>query len=371
MSSKSAKPVEAYGWAAKDTSGLLSPFKFLRRTTGEHDVQFKVLYCGLCDWDVITTKNTYGTTKYPFVPGHEIMGIVTEIGNKVKKFKVGDKVGVGNFIGSCGKCERCNEGLEPYCPKVIYTDGTAFSDENNTVYGDVSGDGEDRIYGGYSNIMVANEYVVFRWPENLPLAAGVPILCGGIVPYSPMRHFGLDKPGLSIGVVGFGRIGKLAVKFAKAFGANVTVISTSISKKQEAIEKYGVDRFLISKEPEEMKAAESTLDGIFDCVPSVHPLHPLLNLLKFEGTFVMLGVAVEAYELPVSPLLMGRRKFVGSISGTMKETQEMLDFAAKHNIVSDIELIPMDYVNTALERIAKGNHKDAFVIDIENTLKSA
>nr|QBY35564.1 tetrahydroalstonine synthase 1 [Rauvolfia tetraphylla] len=367
---ETAKKIEAYGWAARDTSGVLSPFKFQRRATAEHDVQLKVLYCGMCDWDSVVVKNGFGTTKYPIVPGHEVVGVVTEIGSKVQNFKVGDVVGVSSYVRTCRKCKRCKEGFDSYCPNLITADGTSFSDGNDIYFHDPN-DTESKIYGGFSNITVVDEYYVVRWPENFPLAAGVPLLCAGTVPYSPMRCFGFDKPEIHLGVVGLGGIGKLTVKFAKAFGAKVTVISTSIDKKQEAIEKYGADRFLLSKEPEQLQAAADTLDGIIDTVPRTHPILPLIKLLKFDGTLVLLGAPLEPYELPVSPLLMGRKRVVGSAGASMKETQEMMDFAAKHNIVADVEIIPMDYASTAIERIEKGDFKNRFVVDIGNTLKSA
>ncbi|XP_028091199.1 probable mannitol dehydrogenase [Camellia sinensis] len=212
---------------------------------------------------------------------------------------------------------------------------------------------------------------VVRIPDNLPLDACAPLLCAGITTYSPLRYFGLDKPGLNLGVVGLGGLGHVAVKFAKAFGLKVTVISTSPRKKKEAIEHLGVDSFLISTDPNEMQAAMGTLDGIIDTVSAVHSLLPLLGLLKSHGKLVLVGAPEKPFELPAFPLLMGRKIVVGSNIGGMKETQEMIDFAGKHNITADIEVIPADYVNTAMERLAKADVKYRFVIDIGNTLKAA
>nr|GLL18947.1 8-hydroxygeraniol dehydrogenase-like isoform X1 [Ipomoea trifida] len=347
-------PVKAFGWAARETSGVLSPFKFSRRETGEKDVQFKVLYCGVCHSDLHQLKNEWGNTTYPIVPGHEIAGVVTEVGSKVEKFKVGDKVGVGCLVGSCRNCDNCADDLENYCPGNIQT-----YNANGVI-----------TYGGYSDIMVADEHYVLRWPENLPMEAA-PLLCAGITTYSPLKYFGLDKPGMNIGVVGLGGLGHMAVKFAKAFGANVTVISTSASKKQEAIERLGADSFLISRDPEQMQAAMNTLDGIIDTVSAVHPVLPLLCLLKTNGKLVMVGAPEKPLDLPVFPLLMGRKLVAGSCIGGIKETQEMLDFSAKHNITPDVEIVPMDYINTALERLVKADVKYRFVLDIGNTLKSA
>ncbi|CAL5326731.1 unnamed protein product [Camellia sinensis] len=286
------------------------------RATGDEDVRFKILYCGICHSDLHCVKNEWGISKYPLVPGLEIVGVVTEVGSKVQKFKVGDKVGVGCMVGA-----------------------------------------------------------LVRIPDNLPLDACAPLLCAGITTYSPLRYFGLDKPGLNLGVVGLGGLGHVAVKFAKAFGLIVTVISTSPRKKKEAIEHLGADSFLISTDPNEMQiGCYGTLDGLIDTVSAVHSLLPLLGPLKSHGKLVLVGAPEKPFELPAFPLLMvmtGRKIVAGSNIGGMKETQEMIDFAGKHNITADIEVIPADYVNTAMERLAKADVKYRFVIDIGNTLKAA
>ncbi|KAG8383641.1 hypothetical protein BUALT_Bualt04G0035100 [Buddleja alternifolia] len=350
-------PVKAFGWAARDTCGILSPFNFSRRAPGEKDVQFKVMYCGICHSDLHMVKNEWGFTHYPIVPGHEIVGVVTEVGSKVTKFKVGDKVGVGCLVGSCRQCDQCTNDLENYCPKQILTYSAPYIDGTIT-------------YGGYSDIMVADEHFVIRWPENFPLDIGAPLLCAGITTYSPLKYFGLDKPGLNVGVVGLGGLGHVAVKFAKAFGTKVTVISTSIKKKKEAIENLGADEFLVSRDPEQMQAAAGTLDGIIDTVSATHPLMPLLSLLKPHGKLIMVGAPEKPLELPVFPLLTGRKSITGSAIGGLKETQEMIDFAAKHNILPDVEIIPIDYVNTAMERLLNSDVKYRFVIDVAKTLKA-
>ncbi|TYI89188.1 hypothetical protein E1A91_D03G037200v1 [Gossypium mustelinum] len=309
---------KAFGWAAKDSSGVLSPFNFFTR--------------------------------------HEIVGEVTEIGCKVQKFKVGDRVGVGCMVGSCHSCDNCMNNLENYCPKMIFTYGTKYYDGAVT-------------HGGYSNIMVVNEHFAVSIPENLPLDATAPLLCAGITVYSPLRFYGLDKPGLRVGVVGLGGLGHLAVKFAKAMGTNVTVISTSPSKQKEALENLGADSFLVSRDQDQLQAAIGTLDGIIDTVSAQHPLLPLLGLLKSNGKLVILGIPGKPFELQVFPLIQGRKLLGGSMIGGMKETQEMIDFAAEHNIKTDIEVIAMDYVNTAMDRLLKGDVKYRFVIDIGNTLR--
>ncbi|KAH9712635.1 Cinnamyl alcohol dehydrogenase 8 [Citrus sinensis] len=328
---------KASGWAARDTCGVLSPFDFYRRVTGEKDVTIKVLYCGICRSDLHMLKNDWGISTYPLVPGHEVIGVVTEVGSKVEKFKVGDKVGAGFLVGSCHSCHNCANNFENYCPKLIGIDSGHFT---------------------------------VRIPDSLPLDACAPMLCAGISVYSPLRSHGLDKPGMHVGVVGLGGLGHMAVKFAKAMGVKVTVISTSPSKKKDAIERLGADTFLFSHDPDEMQSAVSTLDGIIDTVTGFHPLLPLLGLLKYNGKLVIVG-GPDKLELPVPPLLFGAKAVVGCFVGGMKETQDMLNFAAEHNITADIETISIDNANTALERLEKGDVRYRFVIDVGNTLKSS
>ncbi|CAL0314130.1 unnamed protein product [Lupinus luteus] len=347
---------KVFGWAARDTSGLLSPFNFSRRETGEKDVALKVLYCGVCHTDLSMITSKWGSSIYPLVPGHEIVGVVTEVGSKVEKFKVGDKVGVGYLVDSCRSCQNCDDNLENYCPNFITTSGAKYNDGTTS-------------YGGFSDSMVVEEHFVISIPDGIPLDAAAPLLCAGITVYSPLKYYGLDKPGLNIGVVGLGGLGHMAVKFAKALGAYVTVISTSPNKKKEAIEHLGADSFLISRDQDQIQAATGTLDGIIDTVSAIHPLLPLIGLLKSHGKLVMVGIPEKPLELPIFPLLGGRKTIGGSLVGGVKETQEMLDFAAKHNVKPDIEVITMDYVNTAMERLLKADVKYRFVIDIGNTLK--
>ncbi|KAF5798333.1 putative cinnamyl-alcohol dehydrogenase [Helianthus annuus] len=350
-------PIKAYGYASRDTSGVLSPFTFSRRATGDKDVRFKVLYCGICHSDLHFAKNEWGFTTYPVVPGHEIVGVVTEVGSKVEKFKVGGYVGVGCLVGSCRSCQSCASDLENYCPKQILTYSVPYHDGTLT-------------YGGYSDHMVADEHFVLTWPENLPLDSGAPLLCAGITTYSPLRHFGLDKPGVKVGVVGLGGLGHVAVKFAKAFGAEVTVFSTTPAKKQEALEGLKADHFIVSKDPEQMQSAASSLDGIIDTVSATHPLGPLLSMLKPHGKLVLVGAPEKPLELAAFSIIMGRKIVAGSAIGGIKETQEMLDFAAEHGVTADIELIPIDYVNTAMDRLLKSDVRYRFVIDVAKSLKA-
>ncbi|GKV25245.1 hypothetical protein SLEP1_g34709 [Rubroshorea leprosula] len=348
-------PHKAFGWAARDPSGALSPFHFSRRENGDEDVTVKILYCGVCHSDLHTAKNEWGFTNYPVVPGHEIVGVATKVGNNVEKFKVGDKVGVGVLVGSCKRCEPCQQDLENYCPKVTLT------------YNSIGQDGT-KTYGGYSDMIVVDQRYVLRFPDNLPLDAGAPLLCAGITVYSPMKYYGMTEAGKHLGVAGLGGLGHVAVKIGKAFGLKVTVISSSSKKESEAINKLGADSFLVTSDPAKMKAAMGTMDFIIDTISAVHPLLPLLSLLKMNGKLVTVGLPDKPLELPIFPLVVGRKLVGGSDIGGMKETQEMLDFCAKHNIAADIELIRMEDINTAMERLAKSDVRYRFVIDVGNSL---
>ncbi|KAH7662671.1 cinnamyl-alcohol dehydrogenase protein [Dioscorea alata] len=356
-SAEKEHPREAFGWAARDTSGVLSPYHFSRRNPTAKDVCIKIIYCGICHSDLHFCRNDWKFSVYPLVPGHEIVGIVTEIGNEVQKFKVGDKVGVGCIVGACDTCEQCTNDLENYCDKTILT--------YNYIYHDGT-----RTYGGFSDEIVVEEHYVLRFPDRLPMDGAAPLFCAGITVYSPLKYYGLDKPGVHVGVVGLGGLGHLAVKFAKALGVRVTVISTSPRKQKEAIDSLGADAFLVSTDELQMKDAMGSMDGIIDTVSATHALMPLIDLLKKHGKLVMVGAPEKPLEIEMFPFLMGRKQVVGSCTGGIKETQEMLDFAAEHGITADIEVIPMSYVNTAMERLLKGDIKYRFVIDIANTLNS-
>ncbi|KAK9121805.1 hypothetical protein Syun_019422 [Stephania yunnanensis] len=288
--------------------------------------------------------------------GHEIAGVVIQVGHQVKKFKEGDKAGLGCIVSSCQTCSSCNKGLENYCPELINT-YTIFSTAKTITY------------GGFSDIIVVDERFVVRFPDNLPLSGGAPLLCAGITVYSPLKLFGLGEIGKHVGVVGLGGVGHVAVKFAKAFGAKVTVISTSKSKEREAIEKLGADLFVLSHDTEQMQTMSGTMDGIIDTVSPAHSILPLINLLSPHGKLVMLGASgIKPIDLPLLHLILGGKSIAGSLSGGLKETQDMIDFAAEHNITADVEVIPMDYVNVAMDRLAKGDIRYRFVIDVGNSL---
>ncbi|KAG0461161.1 hypothetical protein HPP92_021126 [Vanilla planifolia] len=300
-------PQKAFGLAAMDDSGVLYPFTFSRsfspidpidRNNGEEDVTIKILFCGICHSDIHFIKNEWKntimpSTMYPVVPGHEIVGIVTETGSRVHKFKVGDRVGVGCLVNSCRSCYCCEQDLENHCPKMILT------------YNSIDTDGTP-TYGGYSDMIVVNEHFVVKFPESLAMEGGAPLLCAGITVYSPLKNFGLNKPGKHIGVVGLGGLGHLAVRFAKAFGVKVTVISTSSKKKDEAISKLGADNFLLSTDSEQMHAAMGTMDGIINTVSAKHDITPLLFLLKLHGKMIMVGAPEQPYELYAFPLIIGK-----------------------------------------------------------------
>ncbi|XP_073150201.1 probable cinnamyl alcohol dehydrogenase 9 [Henckelia pumila] len=351
---------KAFGWAATDASGVLSPFHFSRRENGAEDVTIKILYCGVCHSDLHNAKNEWGYTNYPLVPGHEMVGLVTKTGENVEKFKVGDRVGVGVIVGSCRTCSICEQDLENYCPKLVFT-YNALDYKHGT-----------KTYGGYSDIIVVDQHFVLRFPDNIPSDSGAPLLCAGITVYSPMKYYGMtDQPGKHLGVAGLGGLGHVAVKFGKAFGLKVSVISRSSDKADEAINKLGADAFIVSSDPAQLKAGLGTMDFIIDTIAAVHSLEPLLGLLKMNGKLITVGLPNKPLELPIFPLVLGRKLVGGSDIGGVKETQEMLDFCGKHGITSDIELIRMDEINTAMERLAKSDVRYRFVIDVGNSLVDA
>ncbi|KAK9274935.1 hypothetical protein L1049_022191 [Liquidambar formosana] len=355
MSSEIANE-DCIGWAARDPSGLLSPYKFSRRALGSDDVSLKITHCGVCYADVIWTRNKFGDAKYPLVPGHEIVGIVKEVGSNVDRFKVGDHIGVGTYVNSCRDCEYCNDKLEVHCVK-----GSVFTFNGVDVDGTIT-------KGGYSSYIVVHERYCFRIPDNYPLRFAAPLLCAGITVYTPMMRHNMNHPGKSLGVIGLGGLGHLAVKFGKAFGLNVTVFSTSISKKEEALSLLGADKFVVSSDQQEMTALAKSLDFIIDTASGDHPFDPYMSLLKTAGVLVLVGAPSEVKLSPLS-LIMGMRTISGSATGGTKHTQEMLDFCAANKIYPEVEIIPIQYANEALERLIKKDVKYRFVIDVENSLK--
>ncbi|KAI3453374.1 hypothetical protein Pfo_010037 [Paulownia fortunei] len=347
---------ECHGWAARDPSGLLSPYKFTRRSVGSDDVSIKIVYCGVCFADVIWTRNKFGHSNYPLVPGHEIVGIVTEVGSNVNRFTVGDYVGVGTYVNSCRECEYCDSELEVHCSK-----GAIFTFDSVDVDGTIT-------KGGYSSYIVVHQRYCFRIPENYPPELAAPLLCAGITVYTPMVRHNMNQPGKSLGVIGLGGLGHLAVKFGKAFGLKVTVFSTSISKREEALNLLGADNFVISSDEKQMRALDKSFDFIINTASGDISFDLFLSMLKTAGVLVLVGFPSEVKFNPGN-LAPGAKTITGSITGGTKQTQEMLDFCASHSIYPEIELIPIQYSNEALERLINKDVKYRFVIDIANSLK--
>lgn len=333
------------GYAAPAADKPLEPITFARRAPGPHDVAIDILYAGICHSDIHTARNEWHNTKYPVVPGHEIVGKVQAVGDKVTKFKVGDKVGVGCMVESCHTCDACHKHLEQYCPKFVGT-------YNGELNGEVT-------KGGYSKHIVVTEHFVVRVPDNLDMAATAPLLCAGITTYSPLVHWGAG-PGKKVGVVGLGGLGHMGVKIAVALGAEVTVFTTSAGKVESA-KALGAHHVIVTSDPEQVKAKMGYFNIILDTVSNDHPLY--LEQLGLNGQYILVGAPEKPYELSPFRLIFGRKSVCGSLIGGMKETQEMLDFCSKHNIVSDIELIKASDINTAYARVLKSDVKYRFVID--------
>ena len=348
-------PAKAY--AAFDPHSPLVPWEIARRDPGPHDVQLQILYCGVCHSDLHQARNEWKNTIYPCVPGHEIVGRVVAVGEKVTRFKVGDLAGVGCMVDSCGHCDACASGEEQYCSEGFV----------GTYNG--RGPGSENTYGGYSQVIVVKESFVLhiKHPEK-DLAAVAPLLCAGITTYSPLRHWKVG-PGKRVGIVGLGGLGHMAVKLAHAMGAHVVLFTTSPAKTADA-KRLGANEVCISKDSEQMARYREQLDFILDTVAAPHRLDDYLQLLKRDGTLTLVGAPSEPHPSPaVFNLLFRRRSLAGSLIGGIRETQEMLDFCAEHGIVSDIELIPIDYINTAYERMLRSDVKYRFVIDIAASLK--
>lgn len=344
-----------YAYGATAATKPLEKLTIQRRHVGHHDVKIDIAYCGVCHSDIHQVRSEWDGTQYPCVPGHEIVGRVSEVGNHVSKFRVGDLVGVGCIVDSCRHCVDCEEGLENYCDNMVGT------------YNFPTPDAPGYTLGGYSQHIVVDEnYVLKVKHDEQQLAAVAPLLCAGITTYSPLRHWNVGK-GKKVGVVGIGGLGHMGIKLAHAMGAYVVAFTTSESKKQEALS-LGADEVVISKDATEMTGHQKSFDLIINTVAASHNLDPFLTLLKRDGTLTLVGVPETPHQSPnVFNLVGKRRSIAGSMIGSIAETQEMLDFCAEHNIVADIELIRADEINTAYERMLKGDVKYRFVID-SNTL---
>ncbi|WP_349958618.1 NAD(P)-dependent alcohol dehydrogenase [Rhizobium sp. ZPR3] len=340
----------AKGYAATDASKPLTPFTFERREPNDDDVAISVKYCGVCHSDIHQARNEWGFSKYPMVPGHEVAGIVTAVGSKVTKFKVGDRVGVGCFVDSCTTCATRDPDYEHYMPGLVQT------------YNDVEADGKTPTFGGYSDSIVVKEGYVLSFPDNIPLDAGAPLLCAGITLYSPLRHWKAGS-GKKVAIVGMGGLGHMGVKLAHAMGAEVTVLSQSLSKKEDGL-KLGADHYYATSDAETFTKLAGSFDLILNTVGTAIDWNAYLNLLKYDGSMVLLGVPEHAVPVHAFSLIPGRRSLSGSMIGSIKETQEMLDFCGEHNIVSEIEKISIQQINEAYERVLKSDVRYRFVIDI-------
>lgn len=339
------------GYATHGATEPVVPFQFERREPGTNDVQFEILYCGVCHSDIHQVRNEWGNSMYPMVPGHEIVGRVTKTGDGVTKFKVGDLAAVGCMVDSCRTCTNCEKGLEQYCKN-----GAIFT------YNGYEKDGRTITYGGYSKQIVVHQDFVLRVSSILPLHTVAPLLCAGITTYSPLRHWKVGK-GHKIGIVGLGGLGHMGVKFAASFGAEVTMLSTSPSKKADA-QRLGAHKFALTSDPEQLKELQGYFNFILDTVSAPHDYNAYLKMLDTDGTMICVGVPPTPTEIYGFNLLGNRRSIGGSGIGGIAETQEMLDYCAANNITSDVEIIDMAYINEAYERMLKGDVKYRFVIDM-------
>ena len=342
-------PVKAY--AAYDAATPLKPFDFERKEVGPKQVQIEILFSGVCHSDIHTAKGDWGPAIYPLVPGHEIVGRIVAVGSEVSKFSVGELAGVGCFVDSCRKCENCKEGVEQYCEEGMT--GTYNSYERGT---------NIPTYGGYATSIIVDENYTLHVSDKLPLSGVAPLLCAGITTYSPLRHLNVGK-GHKIGVLGLGGLGHMAVKFAVAFGAEVTMLSSSPSKEADA-KKLGAHHFALTSDKDKMESLMNSFDFIFNTVSAPHDYNFYLNLLRTNGTMIVVGIPTKPAEIPAMTLVWKRRSIMGSLIGGIAETQEMLDFCAENNIVSEVEIIDMNYINEAYERMNKSDVKYRFVIDM-------
>jgi uncharacterized zinc-type alcohol dehydrogenase-like protein len=340
------------GYATHGPTSKLEPYNFWRRDVGPNDVLIGILYCGICHSDIHQARGEWGNESYPMVPGHEIVGHITQVGSKVVRFKAGELAGVGCFVDSCRACSSCKEGLEQFCEKrLVFT------------YNSVEMDRTTPTYGGYSDQIVVDENYILRISPKLTPAGAAPLLCAGITTYSPLKEFKV-KAGDKVGVVGLGGLGHMGVKIAAAMGTEVTVFSTSASKQEDA-KRHGASNFILTTDAGAMKAAANRFNLIIDTVSAPHDMNGYINALRRDGTLVVVGVSVEPAAIGMFPLIVGRRRLAGSMIGGIRETQEMLDFCAERNIVSDVEVIPIQDVERAYERTLQSDVRYRFVIDMK------
>ena len=340
-------------YAAFSATTPLAPFQFDRRELRPDDVQIEILYCGVCHSDLHQARNEWGNAMYPMVPGHEIVGNVARVGTNVKNFKVGELAGVGVMIDSCRTCKNCQDGLEQYCAEGMTGTYNAFERDGKTI-----------AHGGYSSQIVTDQKYVLQISEKLDLKAVAPLLCAGITTYSPLRYAKVGT-GTKVGIIGLGGLGHMGLKFAASFGAEVTLISSSASKEKDA-KRLGAHHFLLSSDVKEMKKHSSYFDVLLNTVSANHDYSPYLKLLDLNGTMLIVGIPAQAPVVRPFDILTNRRSITGSSIGGIKETQEMLDYCAEKNIVSDIELISIQEINTAYDRMTKNDVRYRFVIDLKS-----
>jgi alcohol dehydrogenase (NADP+) len=342
--------LETKGYAAFDPKSSLRPYSFQRRELGEHDVLLRIVYCGVCHSDLHQVRDEWGSSKYPMVPGHEIVGRVERVGAKVKKLAPGDLGGVGCLVDSCRTCDNCRRGLEQYCDGAIFT------------YNSVEKDGKTPTQGGYSSQIVVDEAYALRITKGMPLEGVAPLLCAGITTYSPLRHWAVGK-GHRVAVLGLGGLGHMAVKLAAAFGAEVTLLSSSAAKKADA-QRLGAHDFLLTSDSQALVSARSRFDFLVDTVSAPHDLALYAGLLRTDGVMILLGAPDKPAPLPAFALISRRRSIAGSLIGGIAETQQMLDFCAQHQITADVETIQIQAIDRAFDRMLKGDVRYRFVIDM-------
>jgi alcohol dehydrogenase (NADP+) len=345
--------IPVVGYAAKQAKGPLTSYTFKRRDPLDHDIVIDIQYCGICHSDIHQVKDEWGGSTFPIVPGHEIAGIVSQVGAKASRYKVGDRVGVGCFVDSCRDCSPCRKGLEQYCAEGC-----------TLTYNGVERDGETHTQGGYSNKIVVDENYVLRIPDNLPLDCAAPLMCAGITLYSPLVYWKAG-PGKKVAIIGFGGLGHMGVKIAHALGAQVTVLSHSL-KKQEDAKRMGADQFYATSDQKTFEVLKGHFDLIVNTVSIEIDLNQYLSLLGLDGTMVIVGLPEKEMSIGAFSLINARRSIAGSVIGGILETQEMLDFCNKHNISCDIELIPIQKVNEAYQRVINSDVRYRFVIDTKS-----
>jgi alcohol dehydrogenase (NADP+) len=346
----------AKAYSAASATSPLAADSIERRDLTQTDVQIEILFCGICHSDLHSVRDEWGGAVYPIVPGHEIVGRITQVGSAVTQFKPGDLAGVGCMVDSDGTCPQCKAGLEQFCPNMIQTYNSPDKHSGGVTY------------GGYSDSIVVDQRFVLRVPPNLDLAGVAPLLCAGITTYSPLHHWGVTK-GKKVGVVGLGGLGHMGVKIAHALGAHVVVFTTSHNKKEDAL-RLGADEVVVSRNMDEMQQHAGSFDFILDTVSAEHDIDAYLNLLRLDGNMTLVGASPTKLSVAAFSLIMGRRNLSGSLIGGIAETQEMLDFCGKHNITADVEVIPIQKINEAYDRLVKSDVKYRFSIDMAS-LKSA